>query len=143
MRRRNLIIGASAGVLVLVALAGWLTLGRDGSRVRVAAGAVTASHGTRVDARLYLPHDASPEHPKPAVLLGHGLGGEHDDVEDMALMFARAGYVVRTWTSRGQRGSDGAVGIAGPDAEVADAQALIDDLSWRSSASRTAVASRC
>lgn len=69
----------------------------------------------------------------PAVLLTHGWGGDRMDERPVRLAerYARNGYVVLVYDSRGFGESDGTVGLDGPN-EVRDASVLISWLGRRS-----------
>lgn len=69
----------------------------------------------------------------PAVLMTHGWGGDRMDERQVRLAerYARNGYVVLVYDSRGFGESDGEVGLDGPN-EVRDASALISWLGRRS-----------
>ncbi len=129
MRRRLILIVAAVVVVALFASFGWWRHAeRAWSRT---SGPVTGADGVQLDGSLWIPRRVDTDDPAPAVLVAHGLGEDKDDVEALARTLAGAGYVVRTWTARGGKGSDGRVGIAAPEGEVADVSALIDDLATR------------
>lgn len=66
--------------------------------------------------------------PFPSVLMTHGWGGDHGSarIRRIADIYARNGYVVLAYDSRGFGESGGEVGVDGPK-EVADARHLV---SW-------------
>jgi ABC-2 type transport system ATP-binding protein len=76
----------------------------------------------RLDAVLHLPATV----PAPAVLLAHGFGSDRTALIPAAERYARAGYVVLTWSSRGFGASGGVVGLLDPEREVADVSVLLD-----------------
>ncbi|MCZ4495570.1 MAG: transporter ATP-binding protein [Thermoleophilia bacterium] len=125
MRRRRTIL-LIVGIALLVAAA-WLVLGRTRSVERDTR-SVAGAGGVELEATLLVPQRATREDPRPAVLVAHGLGGDQGDTRRMARSLARAGFVVRTWSARGAGGSEGKVGIAAEEGEVADVSALIDEL---------------
>ncbi|MCW2921651.1 MAG: transporter ATP-binding protein [Thermoleophilia bacterium] len=129
MRRRLIYIVAAVVVVAALASFGWW---RHAERAWDRTSApVTGAGGVQLDAALWVPDRVDADDPAPAVLIAHGLGEDQDDVTPLARALVQAGYVVRTWTARGGPGSDGRVGIAAPDGEVADVAALIDELATR------------
>jgi ABC-2 type transport system ATP-binding protein len=125
MRRRRTILLA-VGIALLV-VAAWLVLGRTRSVERDTR-SVAGAGGVELEATLLIPQRATREEPRPAVLVAHGLGGDQRDARRLARSLAREGFVVRTWSARGAGGSEGQVGIAAADGEVADVSALLDEL---------------
>ncbi|MGQ0575641.1 MAG: alpha/beta fold hydrolase [Pseudonocardia sp.] len=83
--------------------------------------------GVRLDTTLYLPGTT----PAPAVLLAHGFGGSKASVDADARELAERGFVVLAWSARGFGASTGQIALNAPDAEVADARALVDWLAAR------------
>ena len=80
--------------------------------------------GVELDTTLYLPEVT----PAPAVLLAHGFGGDKTSVDVEARELAARGLVVLAWSARGFGASTGEIALNAPDAEVADARALVDHL---------------
>ncbi|HEX6340893.1 MAG TPA: alpha/beta fold hydrolase [Umezawaea sp.] len=80
-----------------------------------------------LETSLFLPERT----PAPAVLLAHGFGGDKHSVDTDARELAEAGFVVQTYSARGFGRSTGKIGLNAPDAEVADARALVDRLAAR------------
>lgn len=129
MRRRLILIVGAVVVVAMVASFGWW---RHAERAwDRTSEPVTGAAGVQLDSTLWIPRRVDADEPAPAVLLAHGLGEDEDDTASLARSLVGAGYVVRTWTARGGTGSDGRVGIAAPDGEVADVSALIDGLATR------------
>lgn len=91
---------------------------------------ITSFDGTALAATLYTPDD---DGPNPAILMTHGWG-ENRRVSSMtasiAARYAKHGYVVLTYDSRGAYGSDGVSTVNGEN-EVRDASTLIDWLAAR------------
>ncbi|MGE3287892.1 MAG: alpha/beta fold hydrolase [Pseudonocardia sp.] len=83
--------------------------------------------GVSLDTTLYLPAST----PAPAVLLAHGFGGSKASVDTDARDLAARGFVVLAWSARGFGASTGQIALDSPDAEVADARALVDWLATR------------
>ncbi|QXJ23595.1 alpha/beta fold hydrolase [Actinomadura graeca] len=67
----------------------------------------------------------------PAVLLGHGFGGDKYGVASEARALAREGYAVLAWSARGFGRSTGEIALNSPDYEVKDTRQLIDWLARR------------
>ncbi|MGH3568875.1 MAG: alpha/beta fold hydrolase, partial [Pseudonocardia sp.] len=80
-----------------------------------------------LDTTLYLPVTT----PAPAVLVAHGFGGSKASVDADARALAERGFVVLAWSARGFGTSTGQIALNSPDAEVADARALVDWLAGR------------
>lgn len=93
--------------------------------LRVEVGNITTAPGISLDTSLYLPKNL----PAAAVLIAHGFGGTKDSVAGEAKYFADKGFVVLTWSARGFGKSTGLIQMNSIDAEVADSQALISELS--------------
>lgn len=83
---------------------------------------ITSWDGTTIVGTLYVPDGPSP---RPAVLLTHGYGNTRADAADTAKRYARNGYVVLAYDSRGFGDSGGESGFDGPK-EVGDALVLVD-----------------
>jgi ABC-2 type transport system ATP-binding protein len=124
--RRRATLVAAVGIAVV---AGLLVAGR--STVQVEPLTVTVDDTVTLDGALYLPAGASADDPRPAVLLAHGFLGDRTSMDDHARIFADQGNVVLTWSSRGFGASGGEVGLAAPDAEIADVRVLVDLLAGR------------
>ena len=109
---------------VLAVLGGVLLTGAAPADVRVAEERVATAKGVELDTSLYLPAVT----PAPAVLVAHGFGGSKASVDADARALAARGFVVLTWSARGFGTSTGQIALDSPDAEVADARALVDRL---------------
>ena len=81
----------------------------------------------RLDADLWLPAST----PAPAVVLAHGFGGSKSSVASDAAYLAERGFVVLAYSARGFGASTGLISMNAPQFEVADAQAVIDELATR------------
>ncbi|MGW0661278.1 alpha/beta fold hydrolase [Streptodolium elevatio] len=134
--RRARVLTAVGLVLVVLALAAIVTTSGGGGaapvrsgqqRVEVAAGPGSPDR-IGLDTTVYYPDTGAPA---PAVLLGHGFGGNKSTVRAEAEGLARRGYVVMTWSARGFGASGGRIALDQPDYEVADARALVDWLAGR------------
>lgn len=128
-----------ASAAVAVALAGgaaaWGAAAAGGeARVRTSEQRVAVVDGPKDDRRVTL--DTTFYKPVgraqgPAVLLGHGFGGDKRDVAGEARDLARAGYAVLAWSARGFGRSTGEIALNSPDYEVKDTRQLIDWLARR------------
>ncbi|MUN42445.1 alpha/beta fold hydrolase [Actinomadura litoris] len=67
----------------------------------------------------------------PAVMIGHGFGGDKHGVAEEARALAREGYAVLAWSARGFGRSTGEIALNSPDYEVKDTRQLIDWLAKR------------
>ncbi|WP_153505217.1 alpha/beta fold hydrolase [Cumulibacter manganitolerans] len=85
----------------------------------------------KLDVTLFVPDSATSADPAPAVIVAHGFGGTKDSVRSDAIDLAQRGFVVLTYSARGFGASTGRISLDAPDAEVADAQHLIDYLATR------------
>ena len=119
-----------AAVVALVVLGSALMAG---TAAAAPAGGVRVSEqrievpGASLDSTLYLP-DVTPA---PAVLVAHGFGGSKASVDADARQLAQRGFVALAWSARGFGASSGQIALDAPDAEVADARALVDWLAAR------------
>lgn len=85
------------------------------------------SHHATIDTRLYLPDNATPHAPQPAILMTHGFGLTKlaGEVVSAATFLARHGYVVLTYTAQGFGQSTGCVTLQSRTYDVKDAEQLI------------------
>lgn len=92
---------------------------------------LTMDDGVRIDASLLLPDGTVPEGGWPAVMLFHGLGGNHKGlVSSLAAPYLSKGYAVFAPDARGHGTSGGYVSLDGPR-EVADIRAEFQWLAAR------------
>lgn len=100
---------------------------------------LTASDGVPLSCALVEPDDAAPAGGWPAVMLFHGLGGSHQDLEPLATQYlAPAGYASLMCDARGQGTSGGNFGLDGPR-DVQDTRDLFNWLAARPEISDTAI----
>jgi pimeloyl-ACP methyl ester carboxylesterase len=100
---------------------------------------VTASDGVPLACSFVEPDGAPPAGGWPAVVLFHGLGGSHTDMEPIATgAFAPAGIASLECDARGTGGSGGQFGLDGPR-EDQDAQDLYNWLAARPDVSDTEI----
>ena len=100
---------------------------------------ITAADGTPLSCALVEPDGTPPATGWPAVMLFHGLGGKHEDMEPLATGFlAPAGYASLMCDARGHGASGGLFGLDGPT-DVADTQLLFDWLAARPEVSDTQI----
>src|SRR4051794_38935272 len=75
---------------------------------------VTASDGAKLACSLIVPDSAKPAGGYPGLMLFHGLGGKHQDMEPLATQFfAPAGYETLECDARGHGASEGLFGLDG------------------------------
>jgi alpha-beta hydrolase superfamily lysophospholipase len=100
---------------------------------------ITAADGTTLACALVEPDGTAPTGGWPAVMLFHGLGGKHQDMEPLATTFlAPAGYASLMCDARGHGASGGLFGLDGPT-DVADTQFLFNWLTARPEISDTQI----
>lgn len=100
---------------------------------------VTASDGVPLACSIVEPDGAPPAGGWPAIILFHGLGGSHTDMEPIATnTFAPAGYVSLECDARGTGASGGQFGLDGPR-EDQDARDLFTWLAARPEVSDTQI----
>jgi esterase/lipase len=121
---------ARSRLLFAVVLAGLLFTG-----TAVAASpqqlAIAASDGAKLACSVVVPDSAAPAGGYPGVVLFHGLGGRHQDLEPLATQFlAPAGYETLECDARGHGASEGLFGLDGPR-DVQDTRELFSYLSGR------------
>lgn len=85
-------------------------------------------HSANIDTRLYLPDNATPATPQPAVLMtnGFGLSKTAAEITAMGDFLARHGYIVLTFSAQGFGASSGCIRLDSVDYDVKDASQLID-----------------
>ncbi|MBW3661525.1 MAG: hypothetical protein KY469_00375 [Actinobacteria bacterium] len=83
-----------------------------------------------LDASLWLPDDASPASPMPAMLIAPGFGNSKDAAEmvTLAAYFASHGYIAMTFTPQGFGASTGCIGLDSRTYDNKNARAMIDHL---------------
>ena len=112
------------GLRVLLVLSVFLALpaGAHAANFTRADGAVTMDDGVSIAYTLYEPTTARPAAGWPAIVMFHGLGGKHQDMNTLAEnSFANEGYAVLTFDARGHGVSGGLFSLDGPR-EIADLQ---------------------
>ena len=126
---RRRFLGASGAALTALATGVGTATASFGSGVTSEDYTIESWDGTKLEATFYTP-DAS--EPQPAVLMTHGWGAFRESPLTLpkAKHHAKQGYNVLTYDSRGFGGSEGTVGLDGPN-EVKDAQRMVDWLANR------------
>ncbi|HLY95358.1 MAG TPA: CocE/NonD family hydrolase [Gaiellaceae bacterium] len=100
---------------------------------------LTASDGVQLSCALVEPDGGAPAGGWPAVMLFHGLGKSHVEMEPLATQFlAPAGYASLMCDARGQGTSGGNFGLDGPR-DVQDTRDLFTWLAARPEISDTAI----
>jgi alpha-beta hydrolase superfamily lysophospholipase len=119
-----------------------LALGCAGSASAEGAGwtAVTipASDATPLACAYIIPSGAAPAGGWPGVILFHGLGDSHADMEPIGSAMAQLGFAALACDARGTGASGGQWGLDGPT-EVQDAQDLFAWFAARSDVSNTQI----
>ena len=92
---------------------------------------IAASDGAKLACSVVVPDTPAPAGGYPSVMLFHGLGGKHEDLEPLATQFlAPAGYETLECDARGHGLSEGLFGLDGPR-DVQDTRELFTWLSTR------------
>ena len=100
---------------------------------------IAASDGARLGCLLVEPDGTAPAGGWPAVMLFHGLGGRHQDMEPLATQFLEpAGYASLECDARGHGVSEGLFGLDGPR-DVQDTRELFAWLTARPEISDTQI----
>jgi alpha-beta hydrolase superfamily lysophospholipase len=90
---------------------------------------IAASDGAKLACSVVVPDTPAPAGGYPGVILFHGLGGKHEDMEPLATLFlAPAGYETLECDARGHGLSEGLFGLDGPR-DVQDTRELFTWLS--------------
>ena len=106
---------------------------------RAAEVSLTMDDGARIDASLLVPDGTVPDGGWPAVMLFHGLGGNHKAlVSRFAAPYLSKGYAVFAPDARGHGTSEGYVSLDGPR-EVADIRTEFQWLAARPEVSDTQI----
>jgi ABC-2 type transport system ATP-binding protein len=127
-KRRAAVVGALAVLVAGGAVAVGNSAAHGSPAVHRSDAMLAGAGGVRLDTSYFT---AGGPGRRPAVLLGHGFGGDKDDVRGQAESLARHGYAVLTWSARGFGRSGGRIGLNAPDGEVADVRKLVDWLAAR------------
>jgi alpha-beta hydrolase superfamily lysophospholipase len=110
-------------VLVLALL--WATSAQAAGGTQVTQLTLTMSDGAKLACSTTTP-GSIPLTPRPGVILFHGLGGKHQDMEPLAAQFfAPAGYETLECDARGHGTSEGLFGLDG-QRDVQDTQELFN-----------------
>jgi alpha-beta hydrolase superfamily lysophospholipase len=100
---------------------------------------ITASDGTNLACSIVEPDGTAPSGGWPAVILFHGLGGSHTDMEPLGTqVLAPAGFATLECDARGTGASGGVWGLDGP-VEDQDARDLFNWLAARPEISDTQI----
>ena len=100
---------------------------------------IPASDGAKLACSLTEPDGTAPTGGWPAVMLFHGLGGRHQDMEPLATQFlAPAGYAALACDARGHGTSEGLFSLDGPR-DVQDTRELFTWLTTRPEISDTQI----
>jgi len=100
---------------------------------------IPMSDGAKLACSLTLPDGTPPAGGWPGVMLFHGLGGRHQDLEPLATQFlAPGGYASLACDARGHGASEGLFGLDGPR-DVQDTKELFAWLTARPDVSDTQI----
>jgi pimeloyl-ACP methyl ester carboxylesterase len=122
----------------LGAVAGALALAGPATAANVQELTITVSDGTQLACALAEPDGAPPAGGWPGLILFHGLGGKHQDMEPLAIQALADGYASVMCDARGHGASGGQFGLAGPT-DVQDARELYVWLAARPEVSDTQI----
>jgi len=130
-------VGRRLVLLALLAVA--LTWGASALAATPQQLTIAASDGAKLACSLVEPDGTAPAGGWPAVMLFHGLGGRHQDMEPLATQFlAPAGYASLQCDARGHGASEGLFGLDGPR-DVQDTRELFTWLTARPEISDTQI----
>ena len=99
---------------------------------------IHASDATPLACAYIVPAGTTPDGGWPGVILFHGLGQSHTDMEPYGAALAQFGFAALACDARGTGASGGKFGLAGPR-DVQDAQNLFSWFAARSDVSNTAI----
>ena len=99
---------------------------------------IPASDGTPLACAYIIPAGAAPAGGWPGVILFHGLGDSHADMEPIGSAMAQFGFAALACDARGTGASGGRWGLDGPN-EVQDARDLFTWFAARSDVSNTQI----
>ncbi len=126
-------------VVLLVSALAALVFGGSAFAVTPQQLSFVTSDGVSLACSLVEPDGAAPAGGWPAVMLFHGLGGKHQDMEPIATQFlAPAGYASLECDARGHGVSEGLFGLDGAR-DVQDTRELFDWLTARPEISDTQI----
>jgi predicted acyl esterase len=91
---------------------------------RAESGTVAMDDGVKFAYVLEEPSETPPQGGWPGVVVMHGLGGSAQQVQPLARTLADHGYAALAFSPRGQGGSGGSFGLAGPR-DVQDMKAMV------------------
>ena len=99
---------------------------------------IDASDTTALACAYIIPRGTEPAGGWPGVILFHGLGQSHTDMEPIGSALAQFGFAALACDARGTGGSGGKFGLGGPR-DVQDARDLYDWFSARADVSNTQI----
>jgi esterase/lipase len=122
-------------LIVIAALLLWAAPAQAFSKQ---SGTQTMDDGAVLAYDLYVPDGTAPVTGWPGVVVMHGLGGSKDSIADVAGAFAKDGWAVLAYSSRGQGTSTGDLTLSGPR-EIADERAMEQFFAGQPQVSDTAI----
>jgi pimeloyl-ACP methyl ester carboxylesterase len=139
--RRVRVVAVAVAVLACAGAAPSVLAGTRAARAATQELTITASDGTKLACGLVLPSGASPMPTGgwPGVILFHGLGQSHQNMETVAnVALAPHGFASLMCDTRGTGASGGTFGLDGPK-EVQDARDLFNWFAARTDVSDTKI----
>jgi putative CocE/NonD family hydrolase len=137
--RGRIVLAVVAALLVCAAAASAVYASTRATGPTTTELTIQASDGTKLACGLVLPGGSPPSGGWPGIILFHGLGQSHADMETIAnAAFAPVGFASLACDTRGTGASGGTFGLDGPK-EVQDARDLFDWLAARSDVSDTQI----
>lgn len=97
----------------------------DGSFTFNAAISITSADGTKVDGNVMVPTGGTPSSRYPAIVFVNSWALDKIEYLAQAAQFAKKGYVVLTYSTRGFGNSGGLINVAGPK-DMEDLRAALD-----------------
>ena len=94
-------------------IASWIS--SDFGNVKVMDVKIVSEQNLSINAKLWMPKDASADDPRPAVVMSHGYSAHYNNMVGISLEFARRGYVVIAFDAYGMGYSDLNDGITQPE----------------------------
>jgi pimeloyl-ACP methyl ester carboxylesterase len=127
-----------AGVVFVILAAALVCAGGASAAPGWTEATITASDSTPLACAYLIPSGTAPAGGWPGVILFHGLGQSHTDMEQIGYALAEFGLASLACDARGTGGSGGKFGLDGPR-EVQDARDLFNWFAARSDISDTEI----
>lgn len=88
------IVAAVSLLVVLITSIIASCISSDFGRIEESNIQLVSEQNVSINARLWMPADASPEDPRPAIILSHGYSSHYNNMVGVAVELARRGYIV-------------------------------------------------